>query len=106
MRLEKLGGVGCLLVLLAAWEGAARAALVNPLIVPPLSRIFAVFWELFSSGEMPWQILVSMKRAALGYALAAAVFIPLGIAMGLFRAIHRASAVSPSDRRAGNSINY
>ncbi len=31
------------------------------------------------------QILLSMKRAAVGYLLAAAVFIPLGIFMGLSR---------------------
>jgi ABC-type nitrate/sulfonate/bicarbonate transport system permease component len=93
MRAEKLSGVGFLLVLFVAWECAARAELVNPLIVPPFSRILAVFWELFSSGEMPRQILVSMKRAALGYGFAAAVFIPLGIVMGLSRSVHRAFEV-------------
>ena len=78
---------------MAAWELAARAELVNPLIVPPLSRILEVFWELTSSGQIPLQILLSMKRAAAGYLLAAAVFIPLGILMGLSRRIHRALEV-------------
>ncbi len=39
------------------------------------------------------QILLSMKRAAAGYLLAAAVFIPLGIFMGLSRRAHRALEV-------------
>ena len=73
-----------------AWELAARAELMNPLIVPSLSRILGVFWDLLWSGQIPTQIMLSMKRAAIGYLLAAAVFIPLGILMGLFRDIHRA----------------
>lgn len=93
MRAEQLSGLGFLLVLLAMWELAARAELVNPLIIPPLSRVLAVFWDLFLSGEMPMQIAVSMKRAAVGYGLAGAVFIPLGIVMGLSRPIHRALEV-------------
>ena len=93
MRAEQLSGLGFLLVLLAMWELAARAELVNPLIIPPLSRVLAVFWDLFLSGEMPMQIAVSMKRAAVGYGLAGAVFIPLGLVMGLSRPIHRALEV-------------
>lgn len=86
---EKLSGPCFLLALLAIWEFAARNELINPLIVPPLSRILAVFWDLFATGEMPMQVIVSMKRAVLGYGLAAAVFIPLGVVMGLSRRIHR-----------------
>ena len=61
--------------------------------MPPLSRILGIFWELVSSGQIPAQILVSMKRAAAGYLLAAAVFIPLGILMGLSQRIYRAFEV-------------
>jgi ABC-type nitrate/sulfonate/bicarbonate transport system permease component len=90
MPTEKLSGAAFLLVLLGLWELAVHAELVNSLIVPPPTRIAAVFWELFSSGEMPSQIAVSMKRAALGYGFAAAAFIPLGVAMGLSRSVDRA----------------
>ncbi len=93
MRAQKLTGVLFLLALMAAWELTARAELINPLIVPRLSRILGVFWELVSSGEIPMQIMVSMKRAASGYLLAAAVFIPLGILMGLSERIYRALEV-------------
>ena len=90
MRAEKLSGLGFLFTLLVLWELAADAELVNPLIVPPVSRILATFSDLLSSGEMPTQIVASMKRAALGYGLAGAVFIPLGVVMGLSRPLHRA----------------
>jgi len=74
---------------MAVWEAVAQAEWVNPLIVPPVSKIFNIFFELMISGQIPMQILVSMKRAAAGYFLAAAVFIPLGIFMGLSRTVYR-----------------
>jgi NitT/TauT family transport system permease protein len=81
------------MTLLAAWELAARAQWLNPLIVPPVSRILTTFWEQMGSGEIPQQIALSMKRAAAGYLLAAAVFIPLGLLMGLSERLHRALEV-------------
>jgi ABC-type nitrate/sulfonate/bicarbonate transport system permease component len=93
MRESKLVGILFLLILMIAWEVAAQRHLFNPLIVPPLSRIFASFAALVASGDIPLQILASLKRAAIGYALAAAVFIPLGILMGLFDVCRRALEV-------------
>ncbi|MEX0805748.1 MAG: ABC transporter permease [Candidatus Binatia bacterium] len=89
MRESKFNGVLFLLGLLLVWELVAQAELINPLIVPPLSRILRIFSELFWSGHIPLQILASMKRALLGYFLAAAVFIPLGISMGLSQTVYR-----------------
>ena len=89
MRWGKLRGVIFLITLIAIWEIASRSALLNPLIMPAPARILGVFSDLISSGQIPWQILVSMKRAAAGYLLAAAVFIPLGIVMGLSQRIYR-----------------
>jgi len=89
MRAAKLNGLVFLLGLLAVWELVAQAEWVNPLIVPPLSKILRIFSELVFSGQIPMQILVSMKRAAAGYFLAAAVFIPLGIFMGLSPTVYR-----------------
>ncbi len=87
MRAQKINGLLFLVGLMSAWELAARADLLNPLIVPPLSRILGVFWNMLWSGQIPMQILLSMKRAAMGYLLAAAIFIPLGILMGLSQRI-------------------
>ena len=93
MRDSKLNGIVFLLALMMVWELAARLHWVNPLIVPPLSRILASFGSLVASGDIPLQILASMKRAAIGYLLAAAIFIPVGILMGLFEYCHRALEV-------------
>ena len=89
MRAAKINGVLFLLGLLALWELVAQFEWVNPLIVPPLTKILRIFSELIFSGQIPRQILVSMKRAAAGYFLAAAVFIPLGIFMGLSQTVCR-----------------
>jgi len=89
MRLAKLHGVFFLFTLLATWELAAQAEWINPLIVPPPSKILKIFFELVVSGPIPMQILVSMKRALTGYLLAAVVFIPLGIYMGLSPTVYR-----------------
>ena len=94
MRESKLNGVFFLLALLLIWELMARAEWVNPLIVPAVSRIVRTFSELVWSGQIPLQILASLKRAGVGYALAAAVFIPLGIFMGLFDNVRRALDVT------------
>jgi ABC-type nitrate/sulfonate/bicarbonate transport system permease component len=87
-RSSKLNGLLFMLGLVVVWELTGQAQLINPLIVPPFSKVVRVFAELSWSGQIPLQVIVSMKRAALGYFLAAAVFIPLGILMGLSRRIY------------------
>src|SRR5512147_1004611 len=94
MRESKFNGVFFLLALLLVWELAAQAEWVNPLIVPAVSKILRTFSELVWSGQIPLQIVASLKRAAVGYALAAAVCIPMGIFMGLFDRIRDALEVT------------
>jgi NitT/TauT family transport system permease protein len=88
MRQTKLRGILFLIALITIWEIASRADLINPLIMPPPGKILNIFSDLVFSGQVPRQILLSMKRAAAGYVLAAVVFIPLGILMGLSRRIY------------------
>ena len=88
-RESKLNGFLVLLGALAAWELVSRAELIHPLFFPPMSKILRSFFSLLFSGDIFIQILSSMKRAAAGYFLAAALFIPLGIVMGLFERVYR-----------------
>jgi len=87
-RISKLNGVVALLATGGSTELVARAGWDNPLLFPALSKILASFFALIASGEIPTQVARSMERAAAGYFLAAAVCIPLGIAMGLFRGVY------------------
>jgi ABC-type nitrate/sulfonate/bicarbonate transport system permease component len=88
-RESKLNGLVVLFGALVVWEVVSRLGIVNPLLFPPMSKISKSFFFLLVSGEIPLQILMSLKRAAAGYILAAIVFIPLGVAMGLYRRVYR-----------------
>ena len=70
-------------VLLAIWELAGRAGMLNPMYVPNPSRIGAALIELFSDGRI-WPHLDATFRAALGgLALGIAVGILLGVVAAL-----------------------
>ncbi|MEK7210431.1 MAG: ABC transporter permease [Candidatus Binatota bacterium] len=86
---SKLNGILVLAAVIPIWEFVSRAELVNPLFFPPMSKILKSFFLLLLSGDLPYQIFLSLKRAAAGYLLAALVFIPLGVAMGLFQWVYR-----------------
>src|SRR5258705_6056793 len=74
-------------VLLAVWEAAGRAGLLNPLYVPNPSRIGAALVDLFSDGRI-WPHLDATFTAALGgLALGIAVGILLGVVAALVRFI-------------------
>jgi sulfonate transport system permease protein len=71
------------LVLLAVWEAAARAGMLNPLYLPSPSRIGAALIELFSDGRI-WPHLEATFTAALGgLALGIVVGVLLGVAAAL-----------------------
>src|SRR5207247_4135490 len=73
--------------LLAVWEAAGRAGLLNPLYVPNPSRIAAALVELFSDGRI-WPHLDATFTAALGgLALGIVVGILLGVVAALVRFI-------------------
>jgi ABC-type nitrate/sulfonate/bicarbonate transport system permease component len=93
IRESKLNGLLFLFGVLLICELISQAGWANPLIIPPVSKIFASFGSLVASGQIPMQIFVSLKRAAAGYLLAAVVFIPLGLLMGLFDKFYRALEV-------------
>ena len=88
-RESKLNGLLVLVGAMLVWELAARLEIVNPLFFPAMSKILRSFFALVISGDIPGQILMSMKRAAAGYLLAAIVFVPLGVIMGLFERVYR-----------------
>jgi NitT/TauT family transport system permease protein len=74
-------------LLLAVWEAAGRAGMINPLYVPSPSRIGAALVDLFADGRI-WPHLNATFTAALGgLALGIAVGIVLGVVAALVRVI-------------------
>jgi NitT/TauT family transport system permease protein len=74
-------------LLLAVWEAAGRADMLNPMYAPSPSRVGAALIELFSDGRI-WPHLDATFTAALGgLVLGIAVGILLGIVAALVRLI-------------------
>ena len=70
-------------VVLAVWEAAGRAGMLNPMYAPSPSRVGAALVDLFSDGRI-WPHLEATFSAALGgLALGMAVGILLGVVAAL-----------------------
>jgi ABC-type nitrate/sulfonate/bicarbonate transport system permease component len=82
-------GAACILVCLGIWwlltRGAAEQRFISPITLPSPRETFEKLPELFSSefGIVP-NTLVTLRRVALGFLLAVAVGVPLGILAGCF----------------------
>ncbi|WP_083507724.1 ABC transporter permease [Aureimonas frigidaquae] len=91
-RLLRLGiGLPALLALALLWEIAPRAGWINALFFPPLSRVLAALGEMLASGTIAEHIGISLQRAALGFLLAVASAVPLGLLMGRYPPFERMS---------------
>jgi len=75
-----------LLVVAAIWEAAARSGRW-PLLLAPLSDIAARFLRLAGSGELQRHVLVSLDEFLVGFAVAAAFGICLGVALATSDAV-------------------
>ncbi len=82
-RQQLLGGIAVLLFVIA-WEAVVRFGLVNPLFSSSPSRIAATFVQMVHEGSLGQDIRVSGAEFLLGYSLAVAVGILLGLAMGWY----------------------
>jgi len=72
-----------LALVLALWEAAGRAGMLNPLFAPSPSQVWAALVELFADGRI-WPHLEATFSAALGgLALGIVVGVALGVAAAL-----------------------
>lgn len=67
---------------LIAWEVLPRLEIVPSVFIPPLSRVIAAIIELWSSGELAQNTLISLQRALGGYIAAVVLGLPLGLLVG------------------------
>src|SRR6478609_3240980 len=75
-------GVGSLALFLVLWEIISRSGLVDPLFISSPVRVVRTGTASLASGEIWADLKVSGVEFLLGYVGAAAVAIPLGLAMG------------------------
>ncbi len=74
-----------LVIFLGLWQGAASLRLVNPVFLPAPSSIVSAFVTTLKDGAIVINSLISLRRVLLGFAAGAALGVPLGLAMGLYR---------------------
>jgi ABC-type nitrate/sulfonate/bicarbonate transport system permease component len=75
------------LALIVVWQLWATAQ--SNARVPRPTRVLAAAVDMTASGELPAAILQSLGRVFTGFAIAALLAIPLGLAMGTSRAVER-----------------
>ena len=80
-------GASSLLVLLLAWWVAGRFALVDPFLLPPLEDVVSRLFDDVSGGDFVVNAGLTLYRSVVGFALAAAVGVPLGIAVARGRVL-------------------
>jgi NitT/TauT family transport system permease protein len=70
-------------LILAVWEGLARAHLIDVRFFPPPSAILVAGWGTTQTGELWSNLRISLVRIGVGFALGAVPGIALGVVMGL-----------------------
>ncbi|MGA7488669.1 MAG: ABC transporter permease, partial [Xanthobacteraceae bacterium] len=76
-------GGGTLLALLVLWEALGSSGLIDPLFISSPTRIAQTGWQLGHDGDFWNDLKISGREFLLGYGMAVAVAVPLGLAVGL-----------------------
>jgi NitT/TauT family transport system permease protein len=83
---------GSVLIPLAAWVALSTSGVVRPAeYLPPPWTVLSTGVEMARSGQLATDVWATVQRVLLGYGLAVAVSMPLGIAMGSLRAVQAAT---------------
>jgi ABC-type nitrate/sulfonate/bicarbonate transport system permease component len=78
-------GLSSVLIFLGAWEAFSRSGVIKPLFISSPTAILKTCWDLFASGEIYNDLLVSGTEFFLGFILAVIISIPLGLIAGWYR---------------------
>ena len=83
-RASRHAGWTAMLAVLAVWQAAGSAGLVNSLFLPTPLAIARAIWRLAVSGALWQHISYSLMRIIAGWILGTAAGIAVGFAIGLF----------------------
>jgi NitT/TauT family transport system permease protein len=93
-RLVGAGAVGLVVLLwwIATLGSGAEERLVSPVILPSPAEVIRSFPSLLNERALLQSIAATLRRVLIGFGLAAAVGVPLGILAGSWRVIEAAGA--------------
>ncbi|WP_146598633.1 ABC transporter permease [Novipirellula aureliae] len=85
-------GILCVVMIYAAWwfvtaGEVAEERIVGPQALPSPTETFGTFGQLWSERKLVQNTWVTLRRVIIGFALAAAVGVPLGVLAGCFPAV-------------------
>jgi NitT/TauT family transport system permease protein len=78
-----------IVLFLLAWEFAPRFGFINRTFLPPFSEVVIRGVQFAAEGKLLPQILVSLERAAGGFALGVITAVPLGLLLGWYGPLER-----------------
>jgi ABC-type nitrate/sulfonate/bicarbonate transport system permease component len=76
-----------------AWEALVRLRGIAPIYLPAPSSVLVYLWQMTVDGSLPYNLGITLLRIFVGFAVAAATGILLGVAMGMSRTIARVADV-------------
>ncbi len=76
-----------IVVFFLLWEILPRSGIVNPAFLPPLSVVLETTWQLYQSGQLGIHFFASLQRSIIGFVLALAIAIPLGLVIGWYKLV-------------------
>jgi NitT/TauT family transport system permease protein len=80
-------GIGGFAIVLAIWAVLTYGGLIEPLFLPEPGTVARALYDLFVHEDFAADVWASFYRIMIGFLAAAAIGIPLGIAIGSFRAV-------------------
>lgn len=86
-RQRLISALGIWALFFGVWILASGLGWVNPILVPPPGQVCATIVRLFAEQGFGADVLISIGRVLIAFALACLVAVPLGVAMGAFPAI-------------------
>lgn len=69
------------------WEIAPKVGWVSPAFLPPISTILETTWQLYQNGQLGIHFGASIQRSIIGFVLALALAIPLGLVIGWYKLV-------------------
>ncbi len=79
--------IGTFAAILLGWSAITATGLIAPQFLPSPFAVVAALWRLFTEAGFSTDILISIYRVWMAFAIAALMAIPLGILMSSFRIV-------------------